>query len=62
MAKHVLIIDIKVDGKVTGEVKGVAGPECHPLSEWLDELGEVLEDKQTPDYRKPHEQQRVVRS
>ena len=50
--KHELIIDITPDGKVIGEVKGVEGASCAPLSEWLDELGAVLEDRKTPDYHK----------
>jgi len=50
---HTIILDIQVDGKVKGEVKGVAGKSCAPLSKWLDELGTVLEDGETADYRKP---------
>jgi hypothetical protein len=50
--KHEIIIEILPDGKITGEVKGIEGQHCAPLSEWLDELGEVLEDKKTPDYHK----------
>jgi hypothetical protein len=53
---HTLEITIDPNGKITGEVKGVAGPKCGPLSEWLDQLGAVVCDKQTPDYRKPAQQ------
>lgn len=49
---HTLEITIDPTGKITGEVKGVAGPHCGPLSQWLDELGHVTDDRQTPDYRK----------
>lgn len=59
---HTLVIEIKPDGKITGEVKGVNGKHCAPLSAWLDELGEVIEDRHTPDYYKPAEQaQRISR-
>ncbi|MDR3572844.1 MAG: DUF2997 domain-containing protein [Anaerolineaceae bacterium] len=57
---HEIIIEIKPDGKISGEVKGVSGPHCAPLSEWLDELGEVLVDSQTPDYRKPSQQNVII--
>ncbi len=50
---HTINIEISPEGKVKGEVKGVNGPHCAPLSEWLDELGEVLEDRKTLDYNKP---------
>lgn len=54
--KHELIIDITPEGKVIGEVKGVEGASCAPLSEWLDELGAVLEDRKTPNYHKQAKQ------
>ncbi len=55
---HVIEITITPEGKIIGEVKGVAGPACAPLSQWLDELGQVLDDRPTPDYRKPDQQLR----
>jgi hypothetical protein len=48
---HTIIIEIQPDGKITGTVVGVSGPACAPLSAWLDELGHVEDDRQTPDYR-----------
>ena len=62
MAQHTIVIDIKTDGKITGEVKGVSGPSCAPLSEWLDELGTVLEDRKTPDYSRPDNQNLTQRN
>jgi hypothetical protein len=50
--KHEIVIDITPEGKVVGEVKGVAGKSCQPLSKWLDELGEVKVDRHTPDVYK----------
>lgn len=49
---HQIIIEIKSDGAVTGEVKGAAGPKCTQLSKWLDELGKVVEDRKSSDYYK----------
>jgi hypothetical protein len=31
-------------------VNGVSGPQCGPLSEFLNKLGEVIEDSPTPDH------------
>lgn len=53
---HSIEIVIDPSGKISGEVKGVAGPRCGPLSEWLDQLGLLVSDRQTPDYRKQPKQ------
>jgi hypothetical protein len=49
---HTIEITITPDGKVHGEVAGVAGPSCASLSAWLDVLGAIEDDRQTPDYRR----------
>lgn len=49
-AKHSIEIVITADGTITGEVKGVKGTSCSDISKWLDELGEVTEDRHTPDF------------
>jgi len=51
-------IVINVDGEIVSEVKGVLGPDCEGLADWLKELGAVTEDRKTPDYRR--QQQRVT--
>lgn len=59
---HTIVITVQPDGKVVGEVKGVQGPSCTTLSAWLDELGEVEEDRHTPDYhRRPAQTVRTGR-
>ena len=52
MAKHEIIVDIDTEGNIKGEVQGISGPHCGELSKWLDELGNVTEDKKTGDYFK----------
>lgn len=49
---HVIEIKITPEGKVVGEITGVAGQSCAPLSAWLDQLGNVESDSQTPDYHR----------
>ena len=53
---HTIQIQITPEGKVVGQVKGVSGPACAPLSAWLDQLGVVESDSQTPDYRRQSSQ------
>jgi len=53
---HTILIEIAPDGTLTGTVQGVAGPACTSISAWLDEIGEVTEDRHTADFRKPGSQ------
>jgi hypothetical protein len=61
MAEHVIEIVIGTDGKIKGEVKGVKGQQCGPLSKWLDELGAVEKDSKTADWHKNADQNLTVR-
>lgn len=54
---HEIEITIDADGNVTGEVHGISGPQCGPISKWLDSLGDVVEDRNTPDYNRTASQQ-----
>ena len=58
---HTLEIVIDADGKLTCEVKGVQGKECTNITSWLDELGEVTEDRHTADYFKTPDQRLQVK-
>jgi hypothetical protein len=49
---HTIEIQITPDGKIVGEIHGVAGPHCAPLSAWLEELGLLEHDSPTADYRR----------
>ncbi len=53
---HQIVLKVKTDGKITGEVKGVSGAACEPLSKWLDELGNVEIDSKTLDFSRPDSQ------
>lgn len=53
--KHEIEVTITPEGKIVSEVRGVKGPSCTPLVEWLKELGHVTEDRKTPDYHKPNQ-------
>jgi len=46
-------IEITIDesGEIHATVKGVKGPSCSDLSTFLDELGDVTEDKPTAEFR-----------
>ena len=50
MQSFTIEITIDEEGQTTGEVKGIQGPSCSDISKFLDELGEVVEDRPTPDY------------
>lgn len=50
MTQEFIEITIGSDGAVESEVHGVMGPDCAKLVDWLDEVGEIVEDKRTPDY------------
>lgn len=54
--QHQIVINIKPDGSMSSEVKGAAGAKCTSLSAWVNQLGQVLEDKHTDDYYKADEQ------
>ena len=53
---HEIVVTVTPQGKVQGEVKGVPGKSCAPLSAWLDELGKVESDSATSDFYKPDQQ------
>lgn len=50
--QHQIIVKIKADGTMTSEVKGVNGAKCSTLSAWVNQLGQVVEDKHTEDFYK----------
>ncbi len=47
---HSIQIEITKEGEVKATVENVAGPQCGPLSAFLDELGVVVEDDPTEDF------------
>ena len=47
---HEIILKFDEEGNLTAEVTGIAGPSCKAASAWLDELGDVVEDKNTDEF------------
>jgi hypothetical protein len=43
-------ITIDAEGNIAGEVQEVSGPGCERLLDWLNEAGQVVLDRRTPDY------------
>lgn len=43
---------ITEDGEIQGEVQGVSGSICEKLSAFLDEAGDVVEDRKKPEYNR----------
>ena len=57
--KHEIEIEIGLDGKISSTVKGIEGASCSEISKWLDQLGEVIEDRKTDDWYKQTKQNLV---
>jgi hypothetical protein len=53
---HTIEIEINEDGEIASTVNGVQGPSCEELTHWLEDLGDTVEHRRTPDY---YRQQRV---
>lgn len=47
---QVINIEIDAAGNVKATVEGVTGPVCGEISAFLDSLGEVTRDENTPDF------------
>jgi len=47
---HSIEIEIAPDGTMESTVDGVAGPNCHELTLWLEQLGTVVEDRPTDEF------------
>jgi predicted nucleotidyltransferase len=52
MGTFTIEVIITEDGEIQGEVQGTQGPVCEKLSEFLDEAGEVVEDRKKPEYHR----------
>lgn len=47
---HKITLTLEEDGTLTAKVTGINGPGCQGVTDWLAELGEVVEHKNTSDY------------
>jgi len=52
MPQEYVEVVISEEGEIESEVHGVLGPECEELVGWLEELGETVEHRRTPDYQR----------
>lgn len=52
MGTYTIEVIITEDGEIQSEVKGVQGPVCEKLSEFLDKAGQVVEDRKKPEYHR----------
>lgn len=50
MQPHTIKVTIDKGGVITTEVSGIQGEGCDALTAWLTQLGNVDEDRATPDY------------
>ncbi len=58
---HSIIIDITPEGQIKSTVKGVKGPACGKLTEWLDQLGKVETTTPTPEYYQAAQAQVLIK-
>jgi hypothetical protein len=56
---YTIEVTIRPDGQIESEVKGVCGPECEGLTEWMEDIGTVTEHRSTPDASRRPEQVRT---
>lgn len=56
MEEYEIEVIIQPDGTMESTVMGVCGPDCGPLTEWLENIGEVTEHYATPDASRPNPQ------
>lgn len=49
MQRYEIEIEVTPEGEIKATVKGVKGKQCGPLSQFLDELGIVTHDGDTPE-------------
>lgn len=47
---HSITLKLEEDGTLSAKVTGIQGPGCQGVTEWLAELGEVVEDKPTAEF------------
>jgi hypothetical protein len=50
---HEIELEITPEGQIKSTVKGVEGPSCEGLLDFLAEMGEIVADKRTPDFFRP---------
>lgn len=47
---HKIRLTLEEDGTLTAKVTGINGPGCQGVTDWLAELGEVVENKPTAEF------------
>jgi len=47
---HRIILTLQPDGTMKAKVEGITGPGCQGVTDWLHDLGEVVEDRKTAEF------------
>ena len=47
---HTIEIEINDEGEISSTVRGIQGESCADLTQWLEDLGAVVEHHRTADY------------
>ena len=50
MAHYTITVNIDQEGNVTFEVKGIKGAGCEKVLKPFEKLGQVVEERKTPEY------------
>lgn len=47
---HTIKLTLQKDGTLTAKVEGINGPGCQGVTDWLEQLGEIVERSPTAEF------------